>query len=99
VRVGWAAPGSNTYEGVNANLHVQIMNTLKRQLQNQSDALQLDHQQEDVVDGGNAASIQFHYLLSPVLNDNGATLTTQVFKFDANNGATGTATWIFPERL
>lgn len=98
MRVGWAAP-NNVYEGVNTNLHTQVNNLLKRQLQIQSDQLQLDHQQEDVVDGGNAASIQFHYLLSPVLNDNGATLTTQVFKFDANNGATGTATWIFPERL
>lgn len=98
MRVGWAAP-NNVYQGVNTNLHTQVNNLLKRQLQIQSDQLQLDHQQEDVVDGGNAASIQFHYLLSPVLNDNGATLTTQVFKFDANNGATGTATWIFPERL
>lgn len=99
MRVGWAAPGSNTYQGTNADLHVQIMNTLKRQLQTQSDQLQLDHQQEDVVDGGNAGSIQFHYLLSPTFNDNGATLTTQIFHFDANSGASGSATWIFPERL
>jgi len=98
MRVGWAAP-NNVYEGVNANLHVQIMNTLKRQLQTQSDQLQLDHQQEDVVDGGNAGSIQFHCLLSPTFNDNGATLTTQIFHFDANSGASGSATWIFPERL
>ena len=98
MRVGWAAP-NNVYQGTNSALSTQVNNLLKRQLQIQSDQLQLDHQQEDVVDGGHAASIQFHYLLSPVLNDNGATLTTPVFKFDANNGAIGTATWIFPERL
>lgn len=98
MRVGWAAP-NNVYQGTNSALSTQVNNLLKRQLQIQSDALQLNHQQEDAVDGGLATSIQFHYLLSPVLNDNGATLTTPVFKFDANNGAIGTATWIFPERL
>jgi hypothetical protein len=98
MRVGWAAPGSNTYEGTNANLHVQIMNTLKRQLQTQSNQLQLDHQQEDAVDGGHANSIQFHYLLDSQLNDNAATLNYPVYAFDSNSGASGTATWIFPWR-
>lgn len=98
MRVGWAAPGSNTYQGTNANLHVQIMNTLKRQLQSQSDQLQLDHQQEDAVDGGHANSIQFHYLLDSRLNDNKATLTGPTYKFDSNQGAAGTATWLFPWR-
>jgi hypothetical protein len=99
MKIGWAAPGNNTYQGTNANLHVQIMNTLKRQLQTQSNQLQLDHQQEDVVDGGNAASIQFHFLLSPTISDNGAVLSTQIFHFDANSGSTGSASWVFPERL
>jgi hypothetical protein len=98
MRVGWAAPGSNTYEGRNANLHVQIMNTLKAQLQKESNALQLDHQQEDAVDGGHAPSLQFHYLLDSKLNDNKATLTGPTYIFDSNQGAAGTATWLFPWR-
>lgn len=97
MRVGWAAP-NNIYQGVNTNLHAQIMNTLKSQLQAQSDQLQLDHQQEDAVDGGNAKSIQFHFLLSSELNDNKATLVTPVFIFDANDGATGSASWRFENR-
>lgn len=98
MRIGWAAPGSNTLQGDNSATYVQIFNTLKSQLQGQSNQLQLDHQQEDAVDGGHSNSIQFHYLLDSRLNDNKATLTGPTYKFDANSGATGTATWIFPWR-
>jgi hypothetical protein len=51
----------------------------------------MNHQQEDAVDGGFANSIMFHFLLDPVLNDNKATITSTVFVFDANGGASGTA--------
>lgn len=44
---------------------VRAFNTLKRELKRQQDALLMDHQQEDVISGGDASSIQFHYLLVP----------------------------------
>lgn len=67
-----------------------MMNTLKRELQNQQDQLLIDHQDESVVDGGAAESIMFHYLIAPdatplksgirvsnkALTSNVATLTT-----------------------
>ncbi len=46
----------------NANM-VRAFNTLKRELKRQQNALLMDHQQEDVISGGDASSIQFHFLL------------------------------------
>ena len=98
MRAVWSSPGNSTIQGVNNASFVRSNNTLSRELAILQEELQRGHQQEDVVDGGDAASIQFHYLLSPTFTDNGATLTTTVYKFDANSGSTGTASWIFPNR-
>lgn len=91
MRAVWSAPGGNTLQGPSNALQVQINNTLKRALQNQQDALWLDHQQEDVVDGGNASTIQFHYLLVPNTTALAAS-TTAAGAFDANTGAAGPLT-------
>ena len=98
MRAVWSAPGNSTLRGVNNQTLVRINNTLKRELTTLQDQLLRGHQQEDVVDGGNAATIQFHYLISPTFDDNGASLSTTIYHFDANEGQTGTASWIFPNR-
>lgn len=98
MRAVWSAPGNNTLQGINGSNLVRINNTLKRELATLQDQLLRGHQQEDVVDGGNAATIQFHYLISPTFDDNGASLSTTIYHFDANEGQTGTASWIFPNR-
>ena len=82
----------------NANM-VRAFNTLKRELKRQQDALLMDHQQEDVISGGDAASIQFHFLL--VADTEKMTASTYVPPaqiFDANQGATGTASTYFEPR-
>jgi hypothetical protein len=98
MRAVWSAPGNNTLQGINGQNLVRINNTLKRELTTLQDQLLREHQQEDVVDGGLASSIQFHYLISPTFIDNGAALTTQIYHFDANEGQTGTASWVFDNR-
>ena len=98
MRAVWSAPGNNTLQGTNNQTLVRINNTLSRELAILQDQLLRGHQQEDVVDGGLASSIQFHYLISPTFNDNGAVLTTPLFRFDANEGQTGTASWVFENR-
>ena len=98
IRVGWGAPGQNVLSGANNAADMRIYNTIKKQFQQQQDALQLNHQEEQVVDGGIANTIQFHYLLVPELNNNGATVAGTHYKFDANNGAAGAANWHFPRR-
>jgi hypothetical protein len=98
IPVAWVAPGNNTIQGQNSSELVQINNTLKAAIQQVQDNLLVFHQQEDVVDGGNAASIQFHYLINPTFIDNGATLSTSIYHFDANSGAAGSATWVFANR-
>ena len=78
---------------------VRAFNTLKRELKRQQDALFMDHQQEDVVSGGFANSIQFHYLLRA--DTTAMTASTSVptaATFDANQGATGTASTYFEPR-
>jgi len=91
----WSAPGNNTLQGDNNQLLVQMMNTLKSELQTQQNQLLLNHQEEDAVDGGLAESLQFHYLLAqPPMNNAGASISASAVstqKFDANQGATGTA--------
>jgi hypothetical protein len=87
----------------NANM-VRAFNTLKRELNRQQDSLFMDHQQEDVVSGGFANSIQFHYLLVPDTTVIPATLSSSTLIaagtqfFDANQGATGTAGTYFETR-
>lgn len=97
MRATWSAPGGATsYQGVNAQLTNYINNTLKRALTEQRDALWMDHQQEDVVSGGLSSTIQFHYLLVPdttAMTSNTSIPTAQ--RFDANDGATGTAEYNF----
>jgi len=91
MRASWGAPGGQTYQGSNNVLTVQSNNALKRALKAQSDALQIDHQQEDLVDGGKATTIQFHYLLVPDTTGMGAT-TVAKGAFDANTGTAGSLT-------
>lgn len=82
----------------NANM-VRAFNTLKRELKRQQNALLMDHQQEDVISGGDSSSIQFHYLLVPDTSTMGASTSIPVSQiFDANQGATGTADTYFEPR-
>lgn len=75
------------------------MNALKRELKTQQDALLMDHQQEDVVSGGSAESIQFHYLLrADTTAMDASTSVPAAATFDANQGATGTASTYFAPR-
>jgi len=92
IRAVWTAPGNDVLQGRSNVLISRMMTTLKRELQNQQDQLLIDHQDETVVDGGAALSIQFHYLIAPdatplaagvivsnkALTSNVATLTTPV---------------------
>ena len=87
----WSAPGGQTFQGANTSLQVHINNTLKRALKGLQTDLQVDHQQENLVDGGGAATIQFHYLLKPDTTALGAS-TTAAGAFDANTGAAGSLT-------
>lgn len=93
----WSAPGITGLQGINNALLVRQMNTLKRELTKQNDQLLIKHQDEDIVDGGQASSIQFHFLLDantePALAD-----TTGLKSFDANGGAAGTAEYVFDRR-
>jgi hypothetical protein len=78
---------------------VRAFNTLKRELKRQQNALLLDHQDESTVSGGDAASIQFHYLLRADTTSMGAsTVVPSSATFDANEGATGTADTYFETR-
>ena len=88
MRATWSSPGGNTFQGPSNQLQVQITNTLKRALKEGQDALQKDHQQEDLVDGGNASTIQFHYLLKADTTAMTAT-SAAVGAFDANTGSAG----------
>ena len=92
IRAVWTAPGNNVIQGNSNVLISRMMNTLKRELQNQQDQLLIDHQDESIVDGGAAESIMFHYLIAPdptplaagikvsnkALTSNVATLSTPV---------------------
>ena len=78
---------------------VRAFNTLKRELKRQQDALLMDHQQEDVVSGGFANSIQFHYLLrADTTAMTASTTVPTAATFDANQGATGTSSTYFEPR-
>lgn len=78
---------------------VRSFNTLKRELTRQRDALFMDHQQEDVVSGGFANTIQFHYLLIADTSEmSSSTVVATAATFDANQGATGTSEVYFEPR-
>lgn len=78
---------------------VRAFNTLKRELKRQQDALLMDHQDESTVSGGNASTFQFHYLLVADTTPMSATTTVSTAAtFDANEGATGTASTYFETR-
>jgi hypothetical protein len=88
-------------QGANNALLVRQLNTLKRELTKQNDQLLINHQDEDIVDGGEAKSIQFHFLLQSNTDEldsagNSATLIAagQAY-FDGNGGATGTSDYVF----
>ena len=101
MRAVWTAPGNNTIQGNSNVLISRMMNTLKRELQNQQDDLFINHSQEDVVDGGAAMTTQFHYLLAPQINQNGANANVTYapfYKFDSNQGQTGTANYNIEQR-
>jgi hypothetical protein len=97
MRATWSAPGGATsYQGVNNQLTNYINNTLKRALTTQRDALWMDHQQEDAVSGGNADTIQFHYLLmADTTAMTSSTVIPTAGRFDANQGSAGSATTNF----
>ena len=78
---------------------VRAFNTLKRELKRQQDALLMDHQDETTISGGNASTFQFHYLLIADTTPMGAsTAVSAAATFDANEGATGTASTFFETR-
>jgi len=77
---------------------VRAFNTLKRELNRQQDALFMDHQQEDVVSGGDAATIQFHYLLRADTTAMSASTVVVGESFDSNQGVTDCADVYFAPR-
>lgn len=92
MRAVWSAPNNNALQGRSNVDWVRINNTLKRQLNELQSQLLMDHQQEDVVSGGGASSIQFHYLLVPDTSE--ATSSTSIPDtqvFDGNQGSTGSS--------
>lgn len=106
LRATWSAPGVTGLQGINNALLVRQLNTLKRELSKQNDQLLIDHQDENIIDGGESKSIQFHFLLTPPNDEigfagsfNGTTVTGPTFvAFDANAGATGTSNYVFDLR-
>ena len=99
MRAVWGYYESSSIQGrSNANM-VRAFNTLKRELKRQQDQLLMDHQQEDVISGGYADSIQFHFLLRADTTAMSATTSVPTGAiFDANQGATGTADTYFEPR-
>jgi len=98
VRAVWGAFESSSIQGrSNSNL-VRAFNTLKRELNKQQDQLLMDHQQEDVVSGGNASSIQFHYLLRADTTAMSASTVVLGESFDSNEGVTNCANVYFAPR-
>ena len=88
MRATWSAPGGNTFQGANNSLQVIVNNTIKRALKYGQNALWMDHQQDDVVSGGNSETIQFHYLLKADTAPMTAT-SAAAGAFDANTGSAG----------
>ena len=93
LRAVWSS-GAYYLQGANNATLVRQLNTLKRELSKQNDQLLIDHQDEDIIDGGEAKSIQFHFLLDANTAPASAS-TTGLKSFDANDGAAGTADYVF----
>jgi hypothetical protein len=100
IRATWSS-GAYYLQGANNAALVRQLNLLKRELTKQNDQLLIDHQDEDIIDGGEAKSIQFHYVISPpddMIGFQGSKFAPTgptISPFDANNGATGTANYVF----
>ena len=92
MRAVWGYYESSSIQSRSNSNMVRAFNTLKRELKRQQDALLMNHQSEDVVSGGYANSIQFHFLLGRDSSPMSATTSIPAGGvFDANQGATGTA--------
>jgi hypothetical protein len=100
----WGTPGNSTIFGENSDVLVRINNTVRKSFKRVQDALLRDHQDERVVDGGRADSIQFHLLLGQPPMTMASEMSKfeegddGVYYFDCNEGVTGTADWIFDNR-
>jgi len=93
MRAVWSSPNSTSLQGENNSALVRELNTLKKELQTQQNALLISHQDETVIDGGDADSIMFHFIAGQIIDDNKATYSTTAHKFDANrfSGNIGTS--------
>lgn len=93
MRAVWSSPNSTSLQGQNNSALVRELNTLKKELQTQQNALLISHQDESIIDGGNADSIMFHVIAGQIIDDNLAALTTVAHEFDANrfSGNIGTS--------
>ena len=92
MRAVWSSPNATSLQGENNSALVRELNTLKKELQTQQNALLISHQDETVIDGGDADSIMFHFIAGQIIDDNKATYSTVAHKFDANrfSGIIGT---------
>lgn len=92
MRAVWSSPNSTSLQGENNSALVRELNTLKKELQTQQNALLISHQDETVIDGGDADSIMFHIIAGQIIDDNLAALASTAYKFDANrfSGIIGT---------
>jgi hypothetical protein len=93
MRAVWSSPNATTLQGQNNAPLVRELNSLKKELQTQQNSLLVNHQDETVIDGGNADSIMFHIIAGQIIDDNLAVLATTAHKFDANrfSGNIGTS--------
>ena len=95
----WGYYESSSIQGKSNSNMVRAFNTLKRDLKRQQDDLLMDHQDESTVTGGNASTFQFHYLLiADTTAMSASTVVSTAATFDANQGATGTASTYFETR-
>jgi hypothetical protein len=96
IRATWSS-GAYNLQGANNAVLVRQLNTLKRELSHQNDQLLIRHQDENIIDGGEASSIQFHFLVD-ANTEPALAATTGLKSFDCNNGAAGTAEYVFDLR-
>ena len=99
MRAVWGYYESSSIQSRSNTNMVRAFNTLKRDLKRQQDQLLMNHQDETTISGGDAATFQFHYLLIADTAPMGAsTAIATAATFDANQGATGTASTYFETR-
>ena len=95
----WGYYESSSIQGKSNSNMVRAFNTLKREMKRQQDDLLMDHQDETTVTGGNASTFQFHYLLiADTTAMSASTVVPTSARFDANQGAVGTASTYFETR-